>query len=713
MTEYIKKIQIFLLPKFSFKGNAPRYLAQITPLLIFSLASVSVVVYKLLTIIDDKYIIPTEIIASLYIISLFILLASLFVRVAIQIRKGNGYPVEADLSKRSFLIILVLIIGIFTAFKLPNFDNSFSGRRPLKYNTYVEPALYMFERNNPLHMQRRYLHSPVTDSQGMGATFENIPLLEWMLYGTFKLTYNSIGLENSTHLLTHTLGTGILGALAYLLSKLFSRKLALLSVFLLALNPIFNVATFITVYDTLNLLLFLISTSLIVRAIKMNKPPLSYIVAAGLIFGVAVAVKANTLLWGAPLLFLLILSLKQAKVKEVVPMLGLFSVFAVIPQLMTIYGIRPLPSATTGTYLTLAAFIVGTTILTAFRARIYTLFTALGTFMEKHRTPSIITSVILGSLAVALLIIYMPDRLSSEFITDFRLLFNFDVYLRMFREQLVPYLTLPVFVMGLLSIPLIIVKEKKQVLVLFGAFAFASLIYAILASKSLYFHSYYWQIIFISSIMIASKLILYSLRGLSQSSQVFIVLLFAAALILHSKPLIHAKIGTEYPEIADLTTYISENMEEDDVYIDEANAISIIFETGIYQLYSYEFFYNEGVKELVATEGFVDAMGAYNMRYVITLNGAQPNYSQYIPVFSNELKEMSTLRRTDIIYAELYPTKYEFNPDAELRLELIEEYNPQQYFCYIAKFGRYSVFEITEECDEEAIGLETLEDDSQ
>ena len=56
---------------------------------------------------------------------------------------------------------IFIILLIFTFIKAPYFSMPFTGEHSLKYNSYVEPAMYMAERNNPFWVQYRYLSDPI------------------------------------------------------------------------------------------------------------------------------------------------------------------------------------------------------------------------------------------------------------------------------------------------------------------------------------------------------------------------------------------------------------------------------------------------------------------------------------------------------------------------------------------------------------------------
>ncbi len=103
------------------------------------------------------------------------------------------------------ILILLLILIVFTLIKLPYFGVSFTGEHTMKYNSYVEPAKYMLENDNPFFYQKKYLSDPVNNPRGNFSVFGSLPLLEWGLLLTYKI-FPSNSLEVNTRLFTNFLG---------------------------------------------------------------------------------------------------------------------------------------------------------------------------------------------------------------------------------------------------------------------------------------------------------------------------------------------------------------------------------------------------------------------------------------------------------------------------------------------------------------------------
>ena len=124
-------------------------------------------------------------------------------------------PVIGYISKKIYsnifgFISIVLLLIIFVSIKAPFFNNSFAGGSvAVKYNSYVEPAKYMAEKNNPFWYQAKYSSDPITNPNGIRGNFGNLVLLDWMLFLSYKIMpFNSI--EVNTRLVMTLIGVLII-----------------------------------------------------------------------------------------------------------------------------------------------------------------------------------------------------------------------------------------------------------------------------------------------------------------------------------------------------------------------------------------------------------------------------------------------------------------------------------------------------------------------
>ena len=82
----------------------------------------------------------------------------------------------------SYVLDLLLAITAFTWIKVPYLTAPFTGEHSMKYNTYVEPAVYMVQKDSMLWNQKKYVSDPVHNPEGIFPKFEHLPLMEWGLF---------------------------------------------------------------------------------------------------------------------------------------------------------------------------------------------------------------------------------------------------------------------------------------------------------------------------------------------------------------------------------------------------------------------------------------------------------------------------------------------------------------------------------------------------
>jgi 4-amino-4-deoxy-L-arabinose transferase-like glycosyltransferase len=203
----------------------------------------------------------------------------------------------------TIIFILAILCG-FTVIKAPYFNRPFTGEHSLKYNTYVETAMYMAERNNPFWVQYRYLSEPVENPEGIQKKFGKLPLLEWGLYLTYKILPGN-NIEIKTRIFMHLIGIFII-VFAYMFFQFWlNDALALLIVALMALNPIVSLSTYVTVADSVLIMLMFMSLIYLNKYLKENN--YEYLYSASLIYGLGIAVKYSLFLWTSPIALALLI----------------------------------------------------------------------------------------------------------------------------------------------------------------------------------------------------------------------------------------------------------------------------------------------------------------------------------------------------------------------------------------------------------------------
>jgi MFS family permease len=587
-----------------------------------------------------------------------------------------------------YLIGLIFIIAIFTAIKAPYFKTSFTGEHTMKYNTYVEPAKYMHERNNPFWMQRKYQADPVDNPQGIFKVFGSPPLIEWGLFLTYKMFPNN-SLEFNTRLFTNFLGILILIFAYVFFAKWFSKVQSLLIVFLMAINPIINFASFVTTGDSLLFIFMFLSLIYLSNFIK-NKN-ISNLFFAGLFFGIGVTSKISLFLWLAPI-SLVLLAFYNKKLSNFFKNFLILISLSLIPFIAFRTSLRYLP---TDVIFSIARFLVWI----VFFVVAYYLLRKYNDKLEK-----LIASIVKNKflfffntiifIILAIIFIYFTEiyRLSNEFLTDSKLIFNWNMYGHMLNKQFKPFMTDNVFYLGLIGFVFSFWFGLKRQKILFISFFFSSLIYWALASKAMFFHSYYTIIIMITFCL--SIGIMICLIGKSLKNKFLFTILILLIILLLTPKVINVNKNRLVREIENVeflqqaADYLIENTEEKEIYIDDSYLLILTFLTGRSRIEESKLI-NSEIKESIKKIGFSSTMKKYNISYLVTIKG--PRYERYANLFTDEELEAISYRRTDLILSRL-DSSYNYFPDFQRREELVKTFAIKNKFILEKEIGKYKFF---------------------
>jgi 4-amino-4-deoxy-L-arabinose transferase-like glycosyltransferase len=587
-----------------------------------------------------------------------------------------------------FLIGLIFIIAIFTAIKAPYFNTSFTGEHTMKYNAYVEPAKYMYERNNPLWMQRKYKADPVSNPQGIFKTFGNPPLIEWGLFSTYKLFPNN-SIEFNTRLFTHFLGVLILIFAYVFFTKWLTKTQSLLIIFLMAINPIINFISFVTIADSLLLIFMFLSLIYLTNFIKSKN--ISNLFWAGLFFGIGLVSKSSLFLWLTPI-SLVLLAFYNKKLsnflKDFLILIGL----SLIPIIAFRTSLNYLP---TDAISSIAKFLIWVILFIA----AYYLLKKYNDKLEKL-VDSIVKNKflfffnVIVFIILAVIFIYFTGiyRFSNEFLTDAKLIFNWDMYSHMLIKQFKPYMTSNVFYLGLIGFVFSFWFNLKRQKNLFLSFFFGSLIYFILASKVIFFHNYYTGVIMIV-FSLSIGILITAFSKLFKNKYLFLFFLILIGLLVfltsYNANIKRLNKVKDIESLRQVAQYLIENTKEDDIYIDPGDNQYLTILTDRAQTRDYRLDKPE-VKNLIKEIGFSKTMEKYNISYIVTTK-EEPEYERYINLFTDEDLKSITYSRTDIILSKL-GNNYQYFPDLDVRNELIEKYNIEDKFILEKEIGLYKFF---------------------
>jgi hypothetical protein len=603
------------------------------------------------------------------------------------------------LIKKNTLYLLGLIFVVFFFFvrKIPYWDIPFTHNHPLKYNTYVDPALSMLKENDPFFYQLKYMHNPITNSLGIGQKFGNLPLLEWLLFTGYKIFSGVLPLETITRMVMIAIGSLGLILCYDFLRKAFNRGIALITVLLLSINAIFNLSFFVTVYDALSFCLTFVALSLLLESI--NKDSLKKLVFSAVLIGIGCSIKENILLWSLPTVFMFLLLNHKKSIEKLLSKMLLYMITVIAPYLITKVSISYFPQKEAKYYL---LFVVLTTLFIIYAVnahRIYRIIkrvlSPILNYIEKHKK----ILWLIPLFAIIIIKLVYSTTVSEEFLTDRFLLINPDLYLNFLNRQVIPYVGRFPFYIFLMSVPLFVYynKEKKYLNTVLSLF-FGSIFYLVLASKSLFFHSYYWLFIITTITAFISWGIYFIINSFYKGWSRFIyAVLFIGTLYIVISPSVTGKLNRKYFEVLDVVEYInSEELEDGTSFFDQANVSYLTIKTDLYKIYSTEVFANQEFKGSVAEIGFIETMRKYKILYVVA--GESIDYKHFAPAFIEQNLESPPSARTESILADLYNTDQFTDNYQGLKNLVIEENHLEDQFKLIKDFYRFKVYKLTEAC---------------
>ena len=610
--------------------------------------------------------------------------------------KNTNYSVSKN---TLYTLGLIFIIFIFIVTKIAYWDISFTINHPLKYNTYVDPALSMFKNNDPFIIQRKYMHNPLTNSLGMGTQYGNLPLLEWFLFLGYKIFSSVLPIEVITRMIMLCIGSTAFISIYYFIKKIFNEKYALLTVFLLAFNTIFNLASFVTVYDTINFAITFFSLSLLINSSK-QKNIIKRIFLAGIILGIGASIKENILMWTIPTVLISLFYLEGRSWKSLITKTIIYLLGVCLPYIITFTSINYFPKKEPKYFiiffiLSIISLLIYTNIEKIFN-RTESWTSKILYFIMNHKKLFLLFPVV---ILIGIKIIY-STTISEEFLTDWQLLFNVDLYNSLLNIQLIPYVGKIPFYIFLPSILFFIVynKNKKENVIVISLLL-GSIFYIIMASKVLYFHSYYWLFILATISLLISWMILFLANLYKEHTRYFFLLLLLGSLFLNIFPLIKAKLNREYSEVYDVIDYInSETLEDGTSYIDQSNFSYFTIKTNLYRLYdNTAVLTSQEFVESVSGIGLAETMRKYKITYLIT-PGTDPDYTIFASALLGEKNIPSTeSKRTSIILSSLYGTETS-QEDLDETNSILEKNNISDQFKLIKDFGGIRVYKLTEAC---------------
>lgn len=610
-----------------------------------------------------------------------------------KFKKINKIPILRGIVKWmykegfAYVLILLLILTLFTIVKAPYFGISFTGEHTMKYNTHVEPAKYMYERNDPFWMQRKYQSDPVNNPQGIFSTFGSPPLHEWGLLTTFYLFPNNT-LEFNTRLWTHFLGI-IMLILGYcFLKKWCSKNITLIIIFLLSINPILNFIYFVTVEDSFLLIFMFASLIFLTNYIKSNN--IKDLYWAGIMFGIGNVNKYSLFLWLAPIAFIIIVSYNK-KIQDIIKTFGIYTILSLIPIITFRTSLRNLPNNLVMSLVLFLLWIIGYILLYYILKLFERNIDKTISIILRNKILLIIIIILSISGSIVFFQITQLYRFSNEFLTDLTLIFNWDMYWHMLN-QFKFYMTPSVYYIGLIGFLILAINKFKKYRILLGSLLVGSLVYWILASKSMFFHNYYTGIIMITFV-VGAGFISYLFAKTNPDKRFFIIVIILIMFIIVPISLSYntQRISKEadVESLKQVAQFLIENTEEHEIFIDDSYILSVIFYVNRPRIEEFRLIQDEIITSIQEI-GFGSTMKSYNISFLITTRNT-PRFDRYVNLFTIEDLQSVAYRRGENIISRLDIASQYFS-DIKIRNKIIESENIASKFVLEKEFGRYKIY---------------------
>jgi hypothetical protein len=559
----------------------------------------------------------------------------------------------------------------------------------MKYNTYVEPAIYMEQKGTMLWNQKRYVSDPVHNPEGIFMKFDKLPLMEWGLYLTYKLFPNA-GIEAKTRIFTHAIGIVILLCAYLFFCGYFPKSFTVLFIGLFSINPVFSFSTYITVLDSIVFIFMFLSLRQITVSFARNK--IGNIWWAGIWFGLGNAVKYSLFLWLAPITFLFMFMesgntvsfLKYYVVYIFISLLVTFTTIIIVGNLISF------PLFATMYSMALAAILM---LIRYFLVKCDKSLDRLFEMVWQRKKILGMVSAISIVAGIIFIKVLRLNEFSDEFLTDSSLIAEYRLYKYMLFNQFKNYMTRNFFWFGLFGTALAIVTREKPMRRVWIPFVIGSLVYWVLASKAIFFHIYYSFIIVLTLTLSAAYIVHFITRNLVSQIHRSVILLFFLFLIF--PPILDATEGRmkNYVDVGKVVQYIKQNTKPDEFILFEGFLTTLSIYTGRGFVMPAVLIDNS-VREDIHKIGFAETMRKYKIKYLITPY-ENPYYKDYAPIFEPmNIREPSgrNYNRAITIHNTIGIPNAGLSEELKLVEEIERKYKIQDKFIFTDQVGRFKFY---------------------
>jgi hypothetical protein len=530
----------------------------------------------------------------------------------------RGYP---------YALGLIAILLLFTWIKAPYLAAPFTGEHSMKYNTYVEPAVYMVQKDSMLWNQKKYVSDPVHNPEGIFPKFDHLPLMEWGLFLTYRL-FPGAGIELKTRIFTHLIGVLTLLCAWRFLSGYFPKSFNLLFIGLIAINPVFSFSTYVTVLDSIVFLFMFVSLRQI--GVYLERKRIRSLLWAGVWFGLGNAVKYPLFLWLAPIAFLFLFFQREDNARFFKDF-GIYLFTCLLVTFMMVLAFSNLISSPGLAFALMSFLALLLWGIHRFLVNYEETVLRFAGYILAQRGILGLVSVLSVVAAILLIRALKLSDYADEFLTDSSLVGNPRLYKYMLFHQFKEYMTRNLFWIGLSGSALALLTRESAMRRVWIPFLLGALVYWVVASKSIFFHVYYSLIIVWTLTFGAAYFIHFLLGNLKNATQKAIVVMGFLSLIL--PPVVDATTGRmrNFIDVRSAVRYIQENTKPEEFLLFEGYLTPLSIYTGRGFVMP-AVLANDEIREEIRRIGFAKTMRKYRVKYLFTPN-EQPFYLDYAPLF--------------------------------------------------------------------------------
>lgn len=592
------------------------------------------------------------------------------------------------------LLWLAVIIVMYTIFRLPYFNSSFGvAFHSDKYTSYVPFAEKMAENVNPFIYSNPSFTTIYEDVQEHKfSRYWRLPILEWSM-APLLLLKSYFPTEVLVRASLTIWGSILLTTIFLILRQIFDSQSAFIGTVVLSITPLFNLLTWVTVLDLPAITLLFFALLLYLKG-KNNY--------AYTILGLAILAKISIAIIAYPLFLILIsnnLKLhKQLNLgRLIMDCLELF-ILSLLPFLYFQGILRDIPSNPENIFLhlmKLSVYILMIMISTKYVPKvIFSLRNTVGNNVNR-----ILVLSLLGFI-IGFFVFHKPlIDLSSNFLTDTNLLLQFDFY-KLLLERIERMSG--GWVTGILILSIFFIVTTKRgikglpiIASLFGG----SIIYFVVASKSIRFALYYnhiFTILFIFCITAMFHILVTRTRLMKFQKAVIVGVMLTLVTIYFTKfEESIFKGNREMQNIKQVAHYIETTTSPNEKVLRLTSKLNTLY------LYSNRPMillsgiptgseYLTKLRKDISTIGFYQTMQNNNIRFLVSYN-YEMDLSRILYIFT-EQTDSNAYDRSLLIANDL---------NESIPLSFTDEFyhhvNPEQYFQLEREFGNIHIYRIVEQ----------------